>query len=117
VTPESRLSAEIRLALGTIPGVALWRNSVGHAEVYDGRQVRHISYGLAVGSGDLIGLARGRFVSLEVKTPTGRASAEQLRWVALVRSLGGVAGIVRSVDEARGLIAEALGERPATDPA
>jgi hypothetical protein len=49
----------------------------------------------------------GRFVALEVKTPTGRVSPDQRRWADLVRARGGYVATVRSVDEARAAIAEA----------
>jgi hypothetical protein len=66
-----------------------------------------VRYGLAVGSSDLIGCLNGRFIALEVKTPTGRASPQQRQWLDLVRRHGGFAAIVRSVEDARGAIARA----------
>jgi hypothetical protein len=81
----------------------LWRNNTGVAE-HRGARVR---YGLAVGSADLIGCLDGRFVALEVKAATGRASPEQRQWLDLVRRNGGFACVVRSVDEARAAIARA----------
>ena len=56
---------------------------------------------------DLIGCLNGRFVALEVKTATGRATSEQRLWLDLVRRHGGFAAIVRSVDDARAAIARA----------
>lgn len=105
MTPEARIQAEIRLALGQIPRVALWRNSVGHAEIYEGPgRVRHLSYGLAPGSSDLIGLADGRFLALEVKALRGVVAPEQERWLRIVRDCGGVAAVVRSAEEARAVV-------------
>jgi hypothetical protein len=104
---EGHIQDEIRLALSDEPGLVLWRNNTGVAE-HRGARVR---YGLAVGSADLVGCLRGRFVALEVKTPTGRATQEQRQWLAVVRLHGGFAAVVRSVDEARAAIARArLGE-------
>lgn len=100
---EGALQDSIRLALADEPGLVLWRNNVGIAE-HRGARVR---YGLAVGSADLVGILNGRFVALEIKTPTGRASAEQKLWLALVRQRGGFAAVVRSIDEARRAIARA----------
>lgn len=101
--PESVLQAEIRLALGRDPSLVLWRNAVGQAEhvAGNGRTFRQ-AFGLARGSADLVGILApsGRFVALEIKTPTGRVSPEQTTWLALVRSRGGFAAVVRSVDEA-----------------
>ena len=68
--------------------------------------------GLHVGSGDLIGWQSrviqpedvgktfAQFLSVEVKTPTGRVRPEQLHWQSVVNERGGVAIIVRSPEEA-----------------
>lgn len=70
-------------------------------------------FGLAVGSGDLIGYRRvtitpemvGRdvavFLSCEVKTEKGPVREEQYRWAAHINSVGGRAIIARSLDAAR----------------
>lgn len=100
---EGALQDAIRLALADEPGLVIWRNNVGVAE-HRGARVR---YGLAVGSADLVGILNGRFVALEIKTPTGRASPEQKLWLALVRRHGGFAAVVRSVEEAQAAIARA----------
>ena len=65
---------------------------------------------LAPGSADLVGLCItasgiGRFIALEIKTPTGRVPPEQVLCLALVRRTGGFAAVVRSVDEARAAVA------------
>lgn len=93
---EARLQNQILLALGALPGVAVWRNNVGQA-IERGRRVR---YGLAVGSADLIACVDGRFCAIEVKTPTGRVRPEQKRWLEAVRKIGGVAVVARSVGDA-----------------
>ncbi len=100
---EGQIQDEIRLALSEEPGLVLWRNNVGVAQHRGARVV----YGLAVGSADLIGCLDGRFVALEVKTPTGRLAPDQRRWADLVRARGGFVATVRSVAEARAAIAEA----------
>lgn len=96
---------EVRLALSCEHGV-WWRNNVGVGEMQGGVRVR---FGLGTGSADLVGLYRGRFVAVEIKTPTGRQSAEQRTWQALVERKGGVYAIVRSADEARALLARLEG--------
>lgn len=99
---ESQLMDRIRLVLGSDPAGCWWRNNTGVAD-QRGHVVR---YGLGNGSADLIGLFRGRFVAVEIKTPTGRQSEDQRRWQSLVESKQGVYVIVRSEDEARELLAE-----------
>jgi len=102
---ETDIQTDIRLALGREPDLTLWRNNTGVAE-HRGRRVR---YGLSVGSADLIGILAptGRLVALEVKTPTGRAATAQKMFLDLVRSRGGFAAIVRSVQDARSAIERA----------
>lgn len=91
----------IRAAVCAVDGVRVWRNNVGVDTM------RGIRYGLGVGSPDLVGIAWGRFVGLEVKTPTGRVSKEQTMWLDMVRRFGGVAGVARSVEDALAIVEEA----------
>ena len=51
---EATVLAETRLALCSMPGVTVWRNTTGFAET-DGRKFR---YGLCPGSSDLVGCLR-----------------------------------------------------------
>jgi hypothetical protein len=93
--------------------VRLYRNNTG--TLYD-RQGRPVAFGLAKGSADLIGWTTRTitpdmvgqqvavFTSLEVKTPTGRVSPEQRQWLEAVQAAGGIAGVVRSVEEAEALL-------------
>jgi len=74
------------------------------------RNARPLHAGLCTGSSDLIGWTQrdgaAVFTALEVKTATGRATPEQRQFVDAVSGAGGVAGIVRSVDEAQRLLGE-----------
>lgn len=134
---EADIQQEIRLALGLEPGLCLWRNNIGAAVHHDSGRPVHYGVG-GKGGSDLIGLLTvevsticdepeagvpihvclghltplARFVALEVKRPGGRVTKEQTDFLELVRSLGGFAAIVRSVDEARAAIQRARrGER------
>lgn len=104
---ESEIQHAIRLELGRMPGLRIFRNNSGVA--IDGESGRAIRYGLARGSSDLVGILAptGRIVCLEVKTPTGRVSREQVMWLQLVRALGGFATVVRSVQDARDAVERA----------
>ena len=99
--PETLIQQHIRLALGRIPDLVLWRNPVG----FDDRAGQR--YGLQPGASDLIGCLAGRFIALEVKTQTGRPSQEQVRFLKLVRDKGGFAAIVRSPEEATAAVQRA----------
>jgi len=107
---ETTLQQEIRLALGTNPDARLFRNSVG--SLPDPRTGRLVTFGLAKGSADLIGWRTititpemvgtrlAVFLSIEVKTPTGRVNPAQQAWLSVVHGAGGLAGIARSVPDA-----------------
>jgi hypothetical protein len=112
---EAAIQQDIRLALGQCPGIRAFRQNVGAYK--DPRSGRVIRYGLATGSADLIGWQSvviteamvgqrfARFLSVEVKTPTGRLSPEQETWRAAVLKAGGIAVVARSVDDIKFLIA------------
>lgn len=95
--PETVLSAQIQLAIGSEPDLLLLRNSVG----FDERA--RATYGLGVGSPDLVGILapRGRLVAFEVKTRTGRLAPEQRRVHVAWERHGALVAVVRSVSEAR----------------
>jgi len=99
---ESDLHRLIMLDLSA-DGHAVFRANVGQFFTKDGRPIRT---GLPVGFSDLFGFRAGdaRAFFLEVKTPTGRPTAQQLQFVEAMRQRGAIAGIVRSVDDARALL-------------
>lgn len=107
---STRLTKMILARHGARPDLRLFRNETAGAWVgkkvgQSGRDVtlrhaRMIQAGLAPGSSDLIGIADdGRFIALEVKTGSGRPTKEQESFLALVASMGGIAGVVRSVGD------------------
>ena len=102
---ETELVTSVLSALALEPGVVAWRNNTGMARVHGS----HVRFGLGSGSADIIGILRpgGRFVALECKTEKGKASLEQHAWRTRVEEHGGVYGLVRSVQEARDVIAQA----------
>ena len=114
---ETTLQQHIRLALGTHPETRLFRNQVG--QLPDPRTGRPVQFGLARGSADVIGWRSvvitpemvgqrvAIFLSLEVKTETGRLRPEQRNWLRAVQQAGGAAGVVRSVDDALRIVTAA----------
>jgi hypothetical protein len=52
----------------------------------------------------MVGQQVAVFTSVEVKTATGRLRPEQRVWLDAVQSAGGIAGVVRSVDDATALL-------------
>ena len=119
---EHTTQQRILLACGS-GSARLWRNNVGTGwagqavkiqrrgmvAVEPGdiivRQGRPLHAGLCVGSSDLIGYrvvdGVAQFVALEVKSATGRATKEQTHFIDHINAVGGCAGIVRSVEDAR----------------
>jgi VRR-NUC domain len=80
------------------------------------KNARRASFGLCVGSSDVIGFRQvvitpdmvgktvAAFIAIEVKAAGGRSSSEQRAFIQVVRQAGGLAGIARSVDEARAIV-------------
>jgi hypothetical protein len=108
---EQQIQQHIRLALSA-PNIRLFRNNTGSA-IINGQLV---TFGLCKGSADLIGFKSvtitpemvgqniAVFVSLEVKTPKGKISEPQQAWCDMVADRGGIAGICRSVEDAKELL-------------
>ena len=94
---EHDIQNAIRLKLSEL-GYAVFRINSGKVKMADGRW---FDTGVPKGFSDLIACKGGRIYFLEVKNETGRASADQLRFLAVMRDrYGCVAEIVRSVDDA-----------------
>lgn len=55
---------------------------------------------------DILVSLNGKFIGLEVKTEKGIPSALQLRNIKQIKRTGGIAGIVRSVDDVKNLLNE-----------
>ncbi len=125
---ESNLQNLIRIKLSQL-GILNFRNNTGmgwagkaerhyatkRITVYNGdvvvRQARPLHSGLCEGSSDIIGIKSvvitedmigqtlGVFVACEVKLPKGRISPKQKIFDTNINKAGGLAGVVRSVDE------------------
>lgn len=128
---ETSLVKEIQL-VHSRDEVRLWRNNNGTAwnGAVDPRRpgcpgrgytvtmknARLVKFGLAPGSGDLIGFRSvtitpemvgqkvAVFLSLEVKTKWGRIGPGQQEWCDMVKYLGGIAGFAKSSEEAGEII-------------
>lgn len=94
---EHDIQNSIRLRLSEL-GYAVFRINSGKVRMADGR---FFDTGVPKGFSDLIACKNGRIYFLEVKTATGTASPEQIKFLAVMRDrYGCVAEIVRSVDDA-----------------
>lgn len=110
---ETPTLQNIRLGVGELPNVRLFRNNTGKLQDATGRWVE---FGLCVGSSDLIGWTTREitpdmvgqkvavFTAIEVKTASGDTRPAQVNFIDRVREAGGIAGIARSPEDAREII-------------
>ena len=115
MNPETAIQHRIMLALSGA-GCTIWRNEVagawvGHQIHKDRDQItltnsRMVVFGVGgKGGSDLIGVTPdGHFLAVEVKTPKGKPTKEQVTFIEAVKKAGGVAGIARSPEDALALI-------------
>lgn len=101
MTEEHKIQNEIRLALADT--CVIFRANIGTGYTKDGR---YFSTGLPKGFSDLFGFRKsdGKAVFIEVKTPKGRPSPEQVHFLHTLQKYGVIAGICRSAEEALNLI-------------
>jgi hypothetical protein len=94
---ESDLQRAILARISIIPGCFFWRQNVGAAQLGN----RYVAFGIR-GQADISGLIEphGRRVEIEVKSATGRQSADQAEFQKRIESNGGLYILARTVDEA-----------------
>ena len=102
---ERKISRDIQVALGALPGVCCWRNPIGVATYGQHR----VPYGCGgPGAPDLVcEVLVGRLwvcLWLEVKTDVGRLKPDQARWHAAAVSMHRHVAVVRSVSEALAVV-------------
>lgn len=97
---ETNIVQQIRLECADI--AMLFRNNTGKLQ---DRLGRWVTFGLFVGSSDIVGLRKdGRFIAIEVKVPGKKPTADQIKFINSVQRFGGNAGVATSVEEARKII-------------
>ena len=84
---EKGIVTKVLRYLRTVPGCFCWKEHGG-------------MYGTA-GIPDIIACVNGRFVAFEVKTASGKATKLQEATIKKILNVGGVAAVVRSVDEVK----------------
>jgi len=84
---ERSIVTKVLRYLKTVPGCFCWKEHGG-------------MYGTA-GIPDIIACVNGRFVAFEVKTASGKATKLQEATIRKILNAGGVAAVVRSVDEVK----------------
>ena len=98
---EHKIQNEIRIALS--PYCVIFRINVAKVRTPDGR---FISSGVPVGFSDLFGFRKsdGKAVFIEVKTPKGKPTRQQLHFLETMQKTGAIAGVCRSAEDALNLI-------------
>lgn len=99
---ETTIQGEAIAALNRLPGVRVARNNVGRLRDRNGAWV---TYGLGVGSPDVVGIYTHRSghalaFGVEFKTSTGRVSHDQELWHAAMKRRGLPTFLARSPEEA-----------------
>ncbi|MFA5911829.1 MAG: VRR-NUC domain-containing protein [Vicinamibacterales bacterium] len=105
MTPEGAVLAAI-LEYLAIRQVFAWRVNTGAVKLADKTgKTRFVRFGFP-GCSDIIGVIgseipawEGRPLAIEVKSPTGKATEEQLIFLAEIAKRGGLAFIARSVED------------------
>ena len=87
---EKKIVNSILTYLRSLPGCFCWKQ---HGSPYS-----------TIGLPDIICCIAGRFVAFEVKTEDGRLTALQDRTLSRIRDAGGVAYVVRSLDEVKAIL-------------
>lgn len=75
-------------------GFFAWKNHVQGMRV-GGRAAKNP----AAGSPDILAIKDGKFYCIEVKTPTGKLSENQYKWLQKASSHGAVSMVVKSLDD------------------
>ncbi len=91
---ESDVTKRILKYMKTLPHCFCWKE---HGGIYG-----------TSGIPDIIACIHGRFIALEVKTQKGKTTPLQEAAIRKIRSSGGFAFVVRSVDEAKNAIDNVL---------
>jgi hypothetical protein len=110
---EQSIQQNIRLTLSKL-GCRIWRNNQGAFKDKHGNFIR---YGVCQPGGsdligwtpititaDMVGQKIAAFTAIEVKTPKGRATDDQINFLHRLAQDGGFGGIARSPEEAVGII-------------
>lgn len=102
---ETDIQNLIRMALS--PHAKVFRTNVGKVKTQDGKW---FDTGLPKGHPDLYGFRKsdGKLFYIEVKTPTGRLSGDQIKFREMVSQYDVIYGVARSVDDALEIIKKGL---------
>lgn len=98
---EAAIQSAILRAIKIHPAVA-WhgRFNSGAQVIGEGKSKRFVRFSSVKGLSDILGqLVDGRFLAIEVKATSGRATKDQAAFIDTVKRSGGVAFVARSVSQ------------------
>ena len=78
-----------------------WRQNTGAISIKD----RFIRFGLK-GTSDILGIYKGIFLAIEVKTAQGKLRKEQVFFLRKIKDQGGIAIVARSLDDVKCVLNE-----------
>ena len=100
---EKEIQNDIIRHLSARPDLRIWRNNIGVAVPVSQCCPQCRRYAIRFGtpgSADLLGIqAPGRYIAIEVKSPTGKQSPEQATFQRVITQLGGVYLIARGIND------------------
>lgn len=101
MTEEHKIMNEIRL--GVADECVTFRANVGKVRTPDGR---YFDTGLPAGFSDIFGVRKsdGKAVFIEVKTKSGKVSEKQEKFINAMQENNAIAGVCRSVEDAKNLL-------------
>lgn len=83
--------------------VFCWRNQ--NTGIFDPKRRVFRANSTTKGISDILGIHKsGRMIAIEVKSGQGRATEDQKAFLEKIREMGGIAGIARSVDDAKAIL-------------
>jgi hypothetical protein len=88
---ENSVQKQILDYLAYLPDCMAWRNNQFH--------VSGKSFSGMTGCSDIIGIYKGRFLAIEVKTSEGILSIEQGRFLDKINDHGGIAIVARCIND------------------
>jgi hypothetical protein len=98
---EFLIETSILQFLNMVPGCFAFKvETRGYYNPKKGIYQKNKSKFVIPGTSDIIGIYKGRFFALEVKSATGTASDDQRIFIASIKGCGGIAGIVRGIPDA-----------------
>lgn len=112
---EKRIETLILDFLNFLPGCFAWKNNnVGIYDQAKGKYRKPKGKHHYNGIPDILGIYKGRMLAIEVKTKSGKTSDEQSKFLHRIIREGGIAGVARSVDDAREIIKDFGGDNDTT---